>query len=108
MPYSQKYVAVNNKLNTENAAVETQRRVLIYCCAIPTYVVANVTHASSSHKVPDIFVHFQQNLDFLDIFSKKLPIPNFTDIRQRQSLPYMRTDGQDETKGCFSRLCECA
>jgi len=58
LPYSQKYVAVNSKLNSENAAMETQVCVLIYCCAIPTYVVANMTHAGSSHKVPDIYVQF--------------------------------------------------
>jgi hypothetical protein len=52
------FVPVNNKINTENAAMETQQCVLIYCCAILTYVAANMTHAGSSRKATDIFVQF--------------------------------------------------
>jgi len=42
------------------------------------------------------------------MYSKKLPIANFTEIRQGESLSYVRTDGQDEAKWHFSRLYERA
>jgi hypothetical protein len=39
-------------------------------------LLATIQTLKSSHKVPNIFVPFQPNLDYLNSFSQKLPMSN--------------------------------
>jgi hypothetical protein len=40
-------------------------------------LLATIKTLKSSHKVPNIFVPFQPNLDYHNSFSQKLPMSNF-------------------------------
>jgi len=55
-------------------------------------------------KVPNIFARFEPKLNFLDKFSHKFPIPNFTVHWDRRW--YLWTDGHDDANKSSSWLCE--